>query len=571
MATERFVIRNKDNVNGTVKELLSKTKTHRQGNGNFVGKITDPEIISYISNSIGFLIKNGREKVRDFVGIFSESDVVNVVTRNEASNEPLMWFILKAYVLYIIKIKGNVPVPKAVVVPAPKAVIVPAPKAVVAPAPKAVVAPSPKAVVAPAPKTVVAPAPVPASKAVVAPRFKPQNVFIDPVALKDFMSGINKVGHFFSLNVNISTNKTDLTQESYEKMMKDADVSLLISFDPQTKMIQLMSNKTDIIQNAVQVLVNNKIIKIEIKTEVYQKSEDLLDPDNKLKSMIYAYLDDLDTKEDEKEKKDQTENTEQTVINGSDMSSDDDLSDNDNSKIAPPKAQKRLKVSQRKAAKDKDKKKNRSDDNSDFNASSVFSNRKKSNDGIDYGDIIDKLQGPNPEYLIGLISQFANGKYINVDTKNGSKIGVLSGSMRNSQRINRLAKGDFVLCSIRGNMSSNKFGSQDGMKVDVFHKINGHLANQLCADHLIPKELGKQQEKMIIGDAYDDEFDGLDIIFDANAKSLIQVSNDDYDNATMQFDFDMSASFTKRSKPSEKTRKLSETSRRESRDKKNEM
>jgi hypothetical protein len=338
-----------------------------------------------------------------------------------------------------------------------------------------------------------------------------------------------------------------------------------------------MSNKIDAIQNALQVLVNNKIITIEIKTEVYQKSDDIKEPDNKLKSMIYAYLDDLDTKEEEKEKekekeiKDQSEDTEQTVLNDSEMSSDDDILDNDNSKIAPPKAQKRLKTSQKKAAKDKDKKKNRSEDNCDFKASATFNNRKKSNDSIDYEEIIEKLQGPNPEYLIGLINQFANGKYINVDTKNGSKIGVLSGSMRNSQRINRLAKGDFVLCSIRGNMSSSKFGSQDGVKVDVFYKINGHLATQLCADRLIPRELGKQQEQMIIGDAYDDEFDDLDIVFDASAKSLIQVKNDDDDNTSMQFEFDMSATFTKRSKPSEKTKKLSETSRRESRDKKNEI
>jgi hypothetical protein len=320
------------------------------------------------------------------------------------------------------------------------------------------------------------------------------------------------------------------------------------------------------------VFVNHKIITIEIKTEVYQKSEDIKEPDNKLKSMIYAYLDGLDSKEEEKEKeRKEEENAEQVVLDGSDMSSDDDILDNDNSTVSPPKAQKRLKVSQKKAAKDKDKKKNRSDDNGDFKASSTFNNRKKSNEGIDYEEVIEKLQGPNPEFLIGLINQFANGKYINVDTKNGSKIGVLSGSMRNSQRINRLAKGDFVLCSIRGNMSSSKFGSQDGTKVDVFYKINGHLANQLCADRLIPRELGKQQERMIIGDTYDDEFDDFDIVFDSSAKTLIPVSNDDDDNTTMQFEFDISTTFSKRSKPSEKTKKLSETSRRESRDKKNDI
>ena len=462
MATERFVIRNKDNVNGTVKELFSKIKTHRQGNGNFVGKITDQEIISYVSNSIGFLIKNGREKVKDFVGIFSEPEVVNVVTKSEASNEPLLWFIIKAYVLYVIKIKGNTPAPAPVPAPVPKAVVAPVP----------------------VPKAVVAPVVVP--KPVIAPKSKPQNIFIDPTALKEFMSGINKVGHFFSLNV--STDKSDLTQDSLDKMLKEGDVNLLMSYDSDTKFIELMSKKTDDIQDALQVLVNNKIITTEIKTEVYQKTDDLKDPDNKLKSMIYAYLDNLATREDEKEKED---NIDQNDLDGSDLTSDDDFSENDNSKVAAPKAQKRLKVSQKKAAKDKDKKKNRSNDDSDFKASSLTTRHKKSNDGVDYSEIVDKLQGSNPEYLIGLINQFSNGKYVNVDTKNGSKIGVLSGSMRKSQRINRLAKGDFVLCSIRGNMSSDRFGSQDGIKVDVFYKINGHLANQLCVDRLIPRTLGK--------------------------------------------------------------------------------
>jgi hypothetical protein len=530
MTTENFVIRNRDNVNGVVKELLSKTTTHRQGNGNFVGKIKDGQIIKYVSDNMGFLIKNGREKVRDFVGIFSDSDVVNAVTKTEASNEPLLWFIIKAYVLYVIKFKGNTN-------PAP------------APVPKRVPAP--------------APAPAPAPKPKVAPAPKPSNIFIDPLALEDLLSKVNKVGQFYSLN--IISERSDLSQESIDEMLKVAEINLLVSFGPPN-LIELMSKKIDDIQYAIQVLVNNKVIIIKIKDEIYQKTEDLKQPDNKLKSMIYAYLDGLDSI-DTQEK----ENIDQTDLNGSDMTSDDEISENDNSKVSPPKAQKRLKVSQRKAAKDKDKKKNRSNDDCDFKASTVFTTRKKSNDGIDYGEIIDKLQGPNPEYLIGLINQFANGKYVNVETKNGSKIGVLSGSMRNSQRINRLAKGDFVLCSIRGNMSSSQFGSQDGMKVDVFYKINGHLANQLCVDRLIPRELGKQQEKMIIGDAYDDEFDGLDIVFDANAKSLIQVSNDDYDNATMQFEFDMSATFTKRSKPSEKTKKMSESSRRESRDKKNNM
>jgi hypothetical protein len=652
MTTQQFVIRNQNNVNGVVQELLNRTKLsllRRQGNGNYVGQITDQEIIIYISNYIKYLItniKNHNNLKINFVGIFLESDFVNVVSRSEESNEPIMWFILKAYVLYIIKNIGYASVPKAALAPVSKAVVtpvlkaagvpvlkaagvpvvpVPVPKAaiskatpapnaavpkvvvpktvtpktpapiVVAPktsAPKVVVpktsapivvapkTPAPKVVVpktsAPivvAPKTsapkVVAPkAPASKTQAPKAPVPKPQDIFIDPIALKEFMSSVKKNGSFFSLDVN--TNRTDLTQESIEKITNDANIKLLISYDPQTKIIKLMTNKIDEIQNALQVFVNHKIITIEIKTEVYQKSEDIKEPDNKLKSMIYAYLDGLDSKEEEKEKKEE-ENAEQVVLDGSDISSDDDILDNDNSTVSPPKAQKRLKVSQKKAAKDKDKRKNRSDDNGDFKASSTFNNRKKSNEGIDYEEVIEKLQGPNPEFLIGLINQFANGKYINVDTKNGSKIGVLSGSMRNSQRINRLAKGDFVLCSIRGNMSSSKFGSQDGTKVDVFYKINGHLANQLCADRLIPRELGKQQERMIIGDTYDDEFDDFDIVFDSNAKTLIPVSNDDDDNTTMQFEFDISTTFSKRSKPSEKTKKLSETSRRESRDKKNDI
>jgi hypothetical protein len=628
MTTQQFVIRNQNNVNGVVQELLNRTKLsllRRQGNGNYVGQITDQEIIIYISNYIKYLItniKNHNNLKINFVGIFLESDFVNVVSRSEESNEPIMWFILKAYVLYIIKNIGYASVPKAAGVPVSKAVIVPVSKATISkatPAPNAAV---PKVVVpktvtpktsapivvapkTPVPKTVtpktsapivVAPktqvpktvtpktsapkvvvpktsAPkvvVPKTQASKAPVPKPQDIFIDPIAFKEFMSSVKKNGSFFSLDVN--TNRTDLTQESIEKITNDANIKLLISYDPQTKIIKLMTNKIDEIQNALQVFVNHKIITIEIKTEVYQKSEDIKEPDNKLKSMIYAYLDGLDSKEEEKEKeRKEEENAEQVVLDGSDMSSDDDILDNDNSTVSPPKAQKRLKVSQKKAAKDKDKKKNRSDDNGDFKASSTFNNRKKSNEGIDYEEVIEKLQGPNPEFLIGLINQFANGKYINVDTKNGSKIGVLSGSMRNSQRINRLAKGDFVLCSIRGNMSSSKFGSQDGTKVDVFYKINGHLANQLCADRLIPRELGKQQERMIIGDTYDDEFDDFDIVFDSSAKTLIPVSNDDDDNTTMQFEFDISTTFSKRSKPSEKTKKLSETSRRESRDKKNDI
>ena len=561
MITQQFVIRNQNNVNGTVQELLNKTKLsllRRQGNGNYVGQITDQEIIIYISNYIKYLINNIKNhnnlKIK-FVGIFIESDFVNVVSRSEESNEPIMWFILKSYVLYIIKSNGYTPVPKAAIIPVPKVavpkVVVPKVVALTTTVPKTVV---PKIVATPTPK---AQAP------------KPQDIFIDPFALKEFMSNVNKNGNFLSLVV--YTNRSDLTQDSIEKIINDANIKLLISYDSQTKIIKLMSNKIDEIQNALQVFVNHKIITIEIKTEVYQKSEDIKEPDNKLKSMIYAYLDGLDTKDEEKEKKEEAEDTEQLDLDGSDMSSDDDILDNDNSKVSPPKAQKRLKVSQKKAAKDKDKRKNRSDDNVDFKASSTFNNRKKSKEGIDYEEVIEKLQGPNPEFLIGLINQFANGKYINVDTKNGSKIGVLSGYMRNSQRINRLAKGDFVLCSIRGNMSSSKFGSQDGTKVDVFYKINGHLANQLCADRLIPRELGKQQERMIIGDKYDDEFDDFDIVFDSSAKTLIPVSNDDDDNTTMQFEFDINTTFSKRSKPSEKTKKLSETSRRESRDKKNDI
>jgi hypothetical protein len=638
MTTQQFVIRNQNNVNGVVQELLNRTKLsllRRQGNGNYVGQITDQEIIIYISNYIKYLInniKNHNNLKINFVGIFLESDFVNVVSRSEESNEPIMWFILKAYVLYIIKNIGYASVPKAALAPVSKAAVTPVSKAAVVPVSKAVVVPVvpvpvPKAtiskatpapnaavskvvvpktvapktsapiVVAPktsapiavapktsAPKTsapkVVVPktsAPkvvVPKTQAPKAPVPKPQDIFIDPIALKEFMSSVKKNGSFFSLDVN--TNRTDLTQESIEKITNDANIKLLISYDHQTKIIKLMTNKIDEIQNVLQVFVNHKIITIEIKTEVYQKSEDIKEPDNKLKSMIYAYLDGLDSKEEEKEKEKEKErkdeeNAEHVVLDDSDMSSDDDILDNDNSTVSPPKAQKRLKVSQKKAAKDKDKRKNRSDDNGDFKASSTFNNRKKSNEGIDYEEVIEKLQGPNPEFLIGLINQFANGKYINVDTKNGSKIGVLSGSMRNSQRINRLAKGDFVLCSIRGNMSSSKFGSQDGTKVDVFYKINGHLANQLCADRLIPRELGKQQERMIIGDTYDDEFDDFDIVFDSSAKTLIPVSNDDDDNTTMQFEFDISTTFSKRSKPSEKTKKLSETSRRESRDKKNDI
>jgi hypothetical protein len=665
MTTQQFVIRNQNNVNGVVQELLNRTKLsllRRQGNGNYVGQITDQEIIIYISNYIKYLItniKNHNNLKINFVGIFLESDFVNVVSRSEESNEPIMWFILKAYVLYIIKNIGYASVPKAALAPVSKAAVTPVSKAAVVPVvpvpvPKAAISkatPAPNAavpkvvvpktvapktsapiVVAPkmsapivvAPKTsapkvvvpktsapiVVAPktsapkvvvpktsAPIVVAPKVVVPKApasktsapkaptsktsapkasvpKPQDIFIDPIALKEFMSSVKKNGSFFSLDVN--TNRTDLTQESIENITNDANIKLLISYDHQTKIIKLMTNKIDEIQNALQVFVNHKIITIEIKTEVYQKSEDIKEPDNKLKSMIYAYLDGLDSKEEEKEKEKEKErkdeeNAEQIVLDGSDMSSDDDILDNDNSTVSPPKAQKRLKVSQKKAAKDKDKRKNRSDDNGDFKASSTFNNRKKSNEGIDYEEVIEKLQGPNPEFLIGLINQFANGKYINVDTKNGSKIGVLSGSMRNSQRINRLAKGDFVLCSIRGNMSSSKFGSQDGTKVDVFYKINGHLANQLCADRLIPRELGKQQERMIIGDTYDDEFDDFDIVFDSSAKTLIPVSNDDDDNTTMQFEFDISTTFSKRSKPSEKTKKLSETSRRESRDKKNEV
>ena len=592
MITQQFVIRNQNNVNGTVQELLNKTKLsllRRQGNGNYVGQITDQEIIIYISNYIKYLINNIKNhnnlKIK-FVGIFIESDFVNVVSRSEESNEPIMWFILKSYVLYIIKSNGYTPVPKAAIIPVPKATIIPVPKAAIIPAPKAavikvvtpkvavpkvvvpkVVVPKVVALTTTVPKTVVpkiVATPTPKAQAP-----KPQDIFIDPFALKEFMSNVNKNGNFLSLVV--YTNRSDLTQDSIEKIINDANIKLLISYDSQTKIIKLMSNKIDEIQNALQVFVNHKIITIEIKTEVYQKSEDIKEPDNKLKSMIYAYLDGLDTKDEEKEKKEEAEDTEQLDLDGSDMSSDDDILDNDNSKVSPPKAQKRLKVSQKKAAKDKDKRKNRSDDNVDFKASSTFNNRKKSKEGIDYEEVIEKLQGPNPEFLIGLINQFANGKYINVDTKNGSKIGVLSGYMRNSQRINRLAKGDFVLCSIRGNMSSSKFGSQDGTKVDVFYKINGHLANQLCADRLIPRELGKQQERMIIGDKYDDEFDDFDIVFDSSAKTLIPVSNDDDDNTTMQFEFDINTTFSKRSKPSEKTKKLSETSRRESRDKKNDI
>jgi hypothetical protein len=633
MTTQQFVIRNQNNVNGVVQELLNRTKLsllRRQGNGNYVGQITDQEIIIYISNYIKYLInniKNHNNLKINFVGIFLESDFVNVVSRSEESNEPIMWFILKAYVLYIIKNIGYASVPKAALAPVSKAAVTPVSKAAVVPVSKAtvtpvvpvpvpkatiskatsapnaavpkvvvpkivapktpapiVVAPKTSAPIAVAPKTsapkVVVPktsAPkvvVPKTQAPKAPVPKPQDIFIDPIALKEFMSSVKKNGSFFSLDVN--TNRTDLTQESIEKITNDANIKLLISYDHQTKIIKLMTNKIDEIQNVLQVFVNHKIITIEIKTEVYQKSEDIKEPDNKLKSMIYAYLDGLDSKEEEKEKEKEKErkdeeNAEHVVLDGSDMSSDDDILDNDNSTVSPPKAQKRLKVSQKKAAKDKDKRKNRSDDNGDFKASSTFNNRKKSNEGIDYEEVIEKLQGPNPEFLIGLINQFANGKYINVDTKNGSKIGVLSGSMRNSQRINRLAKGDFVLCSIRGNMSSSKFGSQDGTKVDVFYKINGHLANQLCADRLIPRELGKQQERMIIGDTYDDEFDDFDIVFDSSAKTLIPVSNDDDDNTTMQFEFDISTTFSKRSKPSEKTKKLSETSRRESRDKKNDI
>ena len=608
MITQQFVIRNQNNVNGTVQELLNKTKLsllRRQGNGNYVGQITDQEIIIYISNYIKYLINNIKNhnnlKIK-FVGIFIESDFVNVVSRSEESNEPIMWFILKSYVLYIIKSNGYTPVPKAAIIPVPKATIIPVPKAAIIPVPKATIIPVPKAAIIPAPKAAVIKVVTPkvAVPKVVVPKVvvpkvvaltttvpktvvpkivatptpkaqapKPQDIFIDPFALKEFMSNVNKNGNFLSLVV--YTNRSDLTQDSIEKIINDANIKLLISYDSQTKIIKLMSNKIDEIQNALQVFVNHKIITIEIKTEVYQKSEDIKEPDNKLKSMIYAYLDGLDTKDEEKEKKEEAEDTEQLDLDGSDMSSDDDILDNDNSKVSPPKAQKRLKVSQKKAAKDKDKRKNRSDDNVDFKASSTFNNRKKSKEGIDYEEVIEKLQGPNPEFLIGLINQFANGKYINVDTKNGSKIGVLSGYMRNSQRINRLAKGDFVLCSIRGNMSSSKFGSQDGTKVDVFYKINGHLANQLCADRLIPRELGKQQERMIIGDKYDDEFDDFDIVFDSSAKTLIPVSNDDDDNTTMQFEFDINTTFSKRSKPSEKTKKLSETSRRESRDKKNDI
>ena len=61
MTTQQFVIRNQNNVNGVVQELLNRTKLsllRRQGNGNYVGQITDQEIIIYISNYIKYLINN---------------------------------------------------------------------------------------------------------------------------------------------------------------------------------------------------------------------------------------------------------------------------------------------------------------------------------------------------------------------------------------------------------------------------------------------------------------------------------------------------------------------------------